>query len=100
MIGTLVGNYKITRKIAEGGIGEVFEAIDTMLNRRAAIKCLRPELATRPEVVERFYSEAQTLARLNHPNIATVFSFLREGDQLFLVMEFVEGETLEAIIKE
>src|SRR5688572_21936333 len=99
MVDAYVGNYKIIRKIGEGEVGEVFEAIDLMRDRRAAIKCLRPEVARRPEIVQRFYSEAQTLALLAHPNIATVFSFIREGDGLYLAMEFVEGETLAAILK-
>jgi serine/threonine protein kinase len=99
MIGSSVGNYKITEKIGEGGMGAVFKGIDEMLEREVAIKMLRPELARQPDVVERFRSEAVTLAKLNHPNIATLFSFMRHGEDYFMVMEYVRGNTLEAIIK-
>ncbi|MEW6207291.1 MAG: protein kinase [Acidobacteriota bacterium] len=99
MIGTMVGSYKITEKIGEGGMGAVFRGIDVMLEREVAIKMLRPELASQPQVVERFRSEAVTLAKLNHPNIATLYSFLRQGDHFFMVMEFVRGETLDDVIR-
>jgi serine/threonine protein kinase len=98
MIGHLVGNYKVTDKIGEGGMGSVFRGIDIMLEREVAIKMLRPELSRQPHVVERFRSEAVTLAKLNHPNIATLYSFLRQGEDFFMVMEFVRGETLESLI--
>ena len=99
MIGTVVGSYKITEKIGEGGMGAVFKGIDLMLEREVAIKMLRPELSSQPQVVERFRSEAVTLAKLNHPNIATLFSFVRQGEDFFMVMEFVRGRTLEALIR-
>ena len=82
MIGQIVGNYKITQKLGEGGMGAVYRGVDMMLEREVAIKVLRPELASQPQVVERFRSEAVTLAKLNHPNIATLYSFLRQGDRL------------------
>ncbi|MCZ6463045.1 MAG: protein kinase [Proteobacteria bacterium] len=94
-----IGQYGCLRKIGEGGVGEVFEGLDPMLGRRVALKRLRPELASRQEVVERFRSEAQTLAQLNHPHIATLYSFERDGDVLFMVMEYVEGETVAAMLK-
>jgi serine/threonine protein kinase len=99
MIGHVVGSYKVTEKIGEGGMGAVFKGIDLMLEREVAIKMLRPELASQPQVVERFRSEAVTLAKLNHPNIATLFSFLRQGEDFFMVMEFVRGQTLENLIR-
>ena len=99
MIGNVVGSYKIAAKIGEGGMGAVFKGIDLMLEREVAIKMLRPELASQPNVVERFRSEAVTLAKLNHPNVATLFSFLRQGEDFFMVMEFVRGETLESLIR-
>ena len=99
MIGNVVGSYKITEKIGEGGMGAVFKGIDLMLEREVAIKMLRPELASQPQVVERFRSEAVTLAKLNHPNIATLFSFLRQGEDFFMVMEFVRGETLDSLVR-
>jgi serine/threonine protein kinase len=98
MIGQMVGNYKITEKIGEGGMGAVYKGIDVMLEREVAIKMLRPELANNPQIVERFRSEAVTLAKLNHPNIATLYSFLRQNDDFFMVMEFVRGDTLDEVI--
>jgi serine/threonine protein kinase len=99
MIGTVVGNYKIIEKIGEGGMGSVFRGIDIMLEREVAIKMLRPELASQPNVVERFRTEAVTLAKLSHPNIATLHSFFRQRDDFFMVMEFVRGETLDHLIR-
>ena len=99
MIGSVVGNYKIIDKIGEGGMGAVFKGVDLMLEREVAIKMLRPELARQPNVVERFRTEAVTLAKLNHPNVATLHSFFRQGDDFFMVMEFVRGRTLEDVIR-
>src|SRR5262249_11975875 len=99
MIGSVVGNYKIIDKIGEGGMGAVFKGVDLMLEREVAIKMLRPELARQPQVVERFRTEAVTLAKLNHPNVATLHSFFRQGDDFFMVMEFVRGQTLDDIIR-
>jgi tetratricopeptide (TPR) repeat protein/tRNA A-37 threonylcarbamoyl transferase component Bud32 len=96
MIGSVAGNYKIVDKIGEGGMGAVYKGIDMMLEREVAIKVLRPELARQPDIVERFRIEAVTLAKLNHPNIATLFNFFRQGDDYFMVMEFVRGETLDS----
>ena len=99
MIGQIVGNYKIEQKLGEGGMGEVFRGLDMMLEREVAIKFLRPELASQPQVVERFRSEAVTLAKLNHPNVATLFNFMRQGDSFFMVLEFVRGVTLDNVIQ-
>ncbi|MEW6127915.1 MAG: serine/threonine-protein kinase [Acidobacteriota bacterium] len=100
MIGYIVGNYKITEKIGEGGMGEVYKGIDLMLERPVAIKVLRSELSRRSALVERFRAEAITLAKLNHPNIATLYSFTRQGDDLFMVMEYVQGYTFEQLIRQ
>jgi serine/threonine-protein kinase len=99
MIGTVIGNYKIIEKIGEGGMGAVYKGVDLMLEREVAIKVLKPELASQPQVVERFRSEAVTLAKLNNPNIATLFSFFRQGDFFFMVLEFVNGIPLDKIIE-
>lgn len=98
MISNVVGNYQIQSKIGEGGMGAVFRGLDLMLEREVAVKVLRPELASQPQVVERFRAEAVTLARLNHPHIATLYNFLRHNDDYLMVMEFVRGETLESVI--
>src|SRR6266852_7775731 len=99
MIGSVVGNYKIIDKIGEGGMGAVFKGVDLMLEREVAIKMLRPELARQPNVVERFRTEAVTLAKLNHSNVATLHSFFRQGEDFFMVMEFVRGRTLDEVIR-
>ncbi len=94
-----IGQYRIEKKLGEGGVGEVFKAVDPVLSREVAIKRLRPELTSREQVVARFRTEAQTLARLNHPNVATLYSFENDGESLFMVMEYVEGETLAQIMR-
>src|SRR5258708_13645178 len=99
MIGTVVGNYKIVDKIGEGGMGAVYKGIDLMLEREVAIKVLKPELGSQPQVVERFRSEAVTLAKLNHPNVATLFAFFRQGDFFFMVLEYVKGITLDQMVE-
>ena len=99
MIGRTIGNYRIDGKLGEGGMGTVYHGIDVMLDRAVAIKVLRPELATKDAVVERFRTEAVNLAKLSHPNIATLYSLLSEGDELFMVLEFVRGETLDATMR-
>src|ERR671926_1220665 len=99
MMGQIVGNYKIEQKLGEGGMGAVFRGVDMMLEREVAIKFLRPELSSQPQVVERFRSEAVTLAKLNHPNIATLYDFDRQGDSFIMVLEFVRGVTLDDVLQ-
>ena len=99
MIGRTIGNYRIDGKLGEGGMGTVYHGIDIMLDRPVAIKVLRPELATKDAVVERFRTEAVNLAKLNHPNIATLYSLLKEEDALYMVLEFVRGETLDVTMR-
>lgn len=71
---------------------------DMMLERKVAIKILRPELSQREDVLQRFRTEAVALGRLNHPNIATVYAFARDGDRYYMAMEFVNGEPLDTVI--
>src|ERR1041384_8037396 len=80
-------------------MGAVFKGIDEMLEREVAIKMLRPDFTRESEIVERFRSEAVTLAKLYHPNIATLHSFFRQADDYFMVMEYVRGETLDSLIR-
>lgn len=94
-----IGNYRILKKLGEGGMGEVFMGEDIMLERKVAIKILRPELSQREDILQRFRTEAVALGRLNHPNIATVYAFARDGDRYYLAMEFVNGEALDTVIK-
>jgi serine/threonine-protein kinase len=94
-----VGGYKTIEKIGEGGMGEVYRGLDTMLEREVAIKQLRAEFASRADVAERFRTEAITLAKLSHPNIVTLHTFVRDDSGLYMVLEFVRGETLDAMIR-
>ena len=99
MIGRVIGNYRIEALLGRGGMGAVYRALDTMLDRTVAIKALRADAATQPHAVERFRMEARTLARLLHPNIATLYTLVRSGDDFYMVMEFCEGETFESILR-
>lgn len=91
----LLGKYRIGERLGEGGMGTVFRARDELLERDVAIKVLRADLAGRPGLLERFRSEAMALARLAHPGIAALHGLERDGDQFYMVMEFVRGETIE-----
>ncbi|MBZ5590463.1 MAG: serine/threonine-protein kinase [Acidobacteriia bacterium] len=96
--GSRLGSYEILAPIGAGGMGEVWKARDTKLGREVAIKVLPSELADNPEALSRFRREAQALASLNHPNIATIYGVEESGGVRALVMELVEGEGLDARI--
>jgi hypothetical protein len=92
--GTKLGPYEILGPIGAGGMGEVYKARDTRLDRIVAIKVLPAHIAGRPEVRERFEREARTVSSLNHPHICSLFDVGRQDGIDFLVMEYLEGETL------
>ena len=92
--GTRLGVYEVTVQIGVGGMGEVYRARDTQLNRDVALKVLPELFASDPERLARFTREAQTLASLNHPNIAAIYGIEPSRDVRALVMELVEGEDL------
>jgi Tol biopolymer transport system component/predicted Ser/Thr protein kinase len=94
MIGNRLGSYEITAKLGEGGMGEVYRATDTKLRRDVAIKVLPAAFTEDKERLARFEREAQLLAQLHHPNIASIFGLEESGGVRALVMELVEGETL------
>ena len=96
MIGRTIGKYRIVAQIGRGGMGTVYKAIDETLDREVAIKVLNPELAD-TDIMKRFRAEATTLAKLNHPEIATIYELFRSETDLLMVMEFVKGETLDKI---
>src|SRR5262245_12847785 len=99
MIGRVVGNYQIAERIGEGGMGTVWRAVDLMLEREVAVKAIRADLAREPQIVERFRSEARTVARVNHPAIATIYSFFQDGEEWFIAMELVRGRSLAEVIR-
>lgn len=95
MIGQKILHYKILEKLGAGGMGEVYLAEDTKLNRRVAIKFLPKHIASNIEERQRFETEAKAAAALNHPNVAHIYSIEEADDQLFIVMEFVDGRDLK-----
>src|SRR5215468_6885079 len=94
MIGTQLGPYRILEKLGEGGMGEVYKARDTRLNRSVAIKVLPSELASDLDRRSRFEREAHAIAALSHPNICTIHDIGSDNGTDYLVMELLEGETL------
>jgi serine/threonine protein kinase len=93
-------NYRIIKQVGQGGMGVVYLAEDLSLGRMVALKFLAPYLVQDPEILKRFRAEARSQARLLHPNITLVYAFEEVGDQAFLVLEYLRGETLEHRIKE
>ena len=95
-IGQMVSHYRIVEKIGQGGMGQVYLADDTTLDRKVALKFLPEAFTSAPERMARFEREAKLLASLNHPNIAGIYGLERADGTRFLVLEYVEGETLQA----
>jgi Protein kinase domain len=98
MIGQTIGKYRVTGQLGRGATGLVYRAVDATLDREVAIKVLNPDLAS-PDIIKRFRVEATTLARLNHPDIATIYELLPSGDDLLMVMELVRGQTLDRLLE-
>ena len=92
--GCRLGPYEVLAPLGAGGMGEVYRAKDTRLDRTVAIKVLPPHLSDNPEVRQRFEREAKTISQLSHPHICALYDIGREGNTDYLVMEYLEGETL------
>ena len=96
--GVRLGPYEITGPLGAGGMGEVYRALDTRLEREVAIKVLTHKLALNPEALKRFEREAKAVAALSHPNILAIHDFGVEGDTRYAVTELLKGETLRELI--
>ena len=94
MVGKKILHYQLIDKIGAGGMGEIYKAQDSRLNRLVAVKILSPGLSTDPERKRRFFQEAQAASALNHPNIITLYDIVSEGDMQCIVMEYISGKTL------
>src|SRR5262245_52037361 len=95
---TRLGPYEIVTPVGTGGMGEVYKAKDTRLDRIVAIKTLPSQIAAAPELRDRFEREARVISQLSHANICTLFDVGEHDHTAFLVMEYLEGETLAARI--
>jgi eukaryotic-like serine/threonine-protein kinase len=98
--GQQIENYRIVRQLGSGGMGEVYLADDTRLNRKIALKLLPPKFTINPDRVRRFEREARAASALNHPNIVTIFEIGQSESAHFIVTEFVDGKTLRQLINE
>jgi hypothetical protein len=98
-IGEKIGHFLIQAEIGRGGMGTIYFAVDTMLNRDVALKAIHPQLADNQQLMDRFKIEAMTQARMNHPNIVTIFSFNKIDEQYFIAMEYVEGKSLKELLQ-
>jgi serine/threonine-protein kinase len=97
-VGKTLGNFRILECLGSGGSGMIWKAEDSSLGRLVALKALRSELAADSEMSLRFRDEARTLAKLSHANVASLYSLIEDDDGLFLVLEYVEGNTLAALL--
>src|SRR5687767_8988923 len=98
MIGIRIGPYEFTEKLGAGGMGEVYKAYDSRLDRVVAIKAVRAERRSDTYTRSRFAQEARAASALNHPNIVTIYDVIEHEGVTFLVMEYVNGQTLEEMI--
>ena len=97
-IGDVISRYRILERLGEGGMGVVYKAEDTNLRRPVALKFMHPAAAQQPEVRKRFRREAQASAVIDHPNVCHVYEFQENGDQMYIVMNYVEGVTLTDLL--
>lgn len=100
MDGQRIGNYRVVRKVGQGGMGAVYEAVDEQLGRKVALKLLRRELCNDPQIKQRFLNEARAASRVEHPGIVKIYAFGDLPDHsAFIAMEFLRGEALSARLR-
>ncbi|MBI1290383.1 protein kinase, partial [bacterium] len=96
----VLGGNELRKRVGQGGMGEVWLAFDVKLHRHVALKTMRPDWAKNAESATRFYTEARSVAKLNHPNIVQIYQIGEDKGLLFFTMEWVDGKSLEAHLKE
>src|SRR5215475_9547347 len=99
-VGSIVGDYQVVDTLGAGGMGKVFKVRNTISDRIEALKILLPDLAGEPDLADRFLREIKVLASLDHPNIAGLRTAFRYENQLLMIMELVEGITLDQRLKQ
>ncbi|HKL12707.1 MAG TPA: protein kinase, partial [Halanaerobiales bacterium] len=100
MIGKLLNDrYKIKKQRGSGGMALVYEAQDILLDRKVAIKMLRPEFVSDEDFINKFRHEAKAVARITHPNVVSIYDIVESENSLYLVMEYIEGKDLKSLIQ-